>query len=231
MEKSEKICTFCGKEIFKIGFTFSDGYICSDCAKEASPLLLKDRCKTAEDFCRHIEYRRKNAEKLADFYYSKTFGDYERIHTSTIEQCLVINKSADFSEGNPDIIYGDKIFEIKTSVENEGDIYKFAVTLRVDSPWFDEVKAEIFHKEMDFDKYRECEKVMEQLLFTIKTWLGMPNFGSVNTAPVPGYVKNLQEQFLKYGGMTPPKEEGWVCSFCKTHNKGNFCGECGKPKH
>ena len=152
----------------KIGFLgnrkLEDGNLCKDCARKLSPFFTERRSSTVEEIRTQLAYREENAKKLADFHPDLIFGTDEKVYLDLTAKQLIVTGAEDFREDNPDIIDASQIKSCETEIEdNEEELfftdkegneksynppryqyaYEFHITLKIDSPWFEEISVDL----------------------------------------------------------------------------------------
>ncbi|MBS7360951.1 MAG: DUF4428 domain-containing protein, partial [Oscillospiraceae bacterium] len=158
----KKYCDICGQ---KIGFfgnrKLENGTLCKDCAKKLSPFFSERRNSTVEEIRRQLAYREENEKKLAAFFPSLTFDGSKKVYIDPLRERFAVTGSSDWRSANPDLIAFSQVCGVETDIrENKEEIYyedsdgnrksydppryaydyEFNVTIRVDSPWFDEIE-------------------------------------------------------------------------------------------
>ncbi len=254
----KKYCDICGEKIGLLGNKkLEDGNLCKECARKLSPLFTQRRSSTVEQIRAQLAYREDNAKKLADFHPDLVFGTDEKIYLDLTAKQLVVTGEEDFRECNPDIIDASQIISYEKSVEdneeevfftdNEGNeksydppryqyAYEFHITLKIDSPWFDEISVDLNNGQRPEDKesdlYIEQEMKLSELVSLIHGWIH-PGYPGDHLMGPDVYSVNLQNQSV---AMEIPSvqtdsvaADGWTCS-CGAVNSGKFCEECGKPR-
>lgn len=254
----KKYCDICGGKIGFLGNRkLEDGNLCKDCARKLSPFFTERRSSTVEEIRSQLAYREDNAKKLADFHPDLVFGTDEKIYLDLTSKQLIVTRAEDFREDNPDIIDASQIISYEKNIEdNEEEIfftdkegneksnnppryqyaYEFHITLKIDSPWFDEISVDLNNGERpdnkESDLFMEQQMKLSELATLIHGWIypGMP--GDYLMGPDVRTV-NLQNQSVpmeKTSAQTgSPAADGWKCS-CGAVNSGKFCEECGKPR-
>ena len=251
----KKYCDICGQ---KIGFfgnrKLENGNLCNDCAKKLSPFFSERRNSTVEDIRRQLAYREENEKKLAAFFPSLTFDGSKKVYIDPLRERFAVTGSSDWRSANPDLIAFSQVYGVETDIrENKEEIYyedsdgnrksydppryacdyEFNVTIRVDSPWFDEIELELSDgnrpDSRSTDLYREYERKMHELADILmrrdnrnRVWDGggmmnrvdNENFRPERPAPAPNAM----------GGET------WACQSCGAQSSGKFCANCGAPK-
>lgn len=262
----KKYCDICGEKIGFLGNRkLEDGNLCKECAGKLSPFFRERRSSTVDEIREQLAYREENAKALETFHPDLVFGEDEKVYLDVENKKLIVTSASNFRDGNPDIVSAEQIIVCETNIEDDEEeifysdkdgneksynppryrhAYEFHVTLKIDSPWFDEISVDLNNgkrpESADDDLYAECKMQMEDLAGWIRRWKHIPSVRDVNMGPIPGYFENLRRQQLAEGGSmgmpTPPRfaepistNGTWECS-CGMINAGKFCEECGKPR-
>ena len=142
--------------------------------------------------------------------------------------------NTDIKENKEEIYYEDSDGNKKSYVPPRYTCdYEFNITIRVDSPWFDEIELELSDGNRPdspyTDLYRQYEQRMHELADILmrrdnrnRVWDGggmmnrvdNENFRPERPAPAPNAM----------GGET------WACPSCGAQSSGKFCANCGAPK-
>jgi len=257
----KKYCDICGGKIGFLGNRkLEDGNLCKDCARKLSPFFRERRSSTVDEIRAQLEYREENSKKLADFHPDMVFGTDEKVYLDMTAKQLIVTGSDNFREDNPDIINASQIISFEKEIEdNEEEIfytdkegneksynppryshsYEFHITLKIDSPWFDEISVDLNNGERpeskESDRYLEQLMKMNELSSYIHQWKYPDMHGNHQLGP-DSYVMNLQNQAVpmetpavKMSETANAAQGGWKCS-CGAVNSGKFCEECGSPR-
>ena len=237
----KKYCDICGEKIGFLGNRkLEDGNLCKACAGKLSPLFRERRNSTVEEIRAQLAYRAENAEKLKSFQPRMIFGTDEKIYLDLTAKQLIVTAVEDFTEDNPDIIDASQIISFETEIEdNEEELfftdkegneksynppkyqyaYEFHITLKIDSPWFDEIRVDLNNGERPDDKeselYVKQQMKLSELVSIINRWIH-PECPEERSMGIP----TEKDDSLS---------DSWKCS-CGTVNSGKFCEECGKPR-
>lgn len=207
-----------------------------------------------EDIKRQLAYREENEKKLAHFSPSITFDGSKKVYIDPLGERFIITGLSNWRSGNPDLIAFSQVLGVNTDIrENKEELfyedsdgneksykpprytcdYEFNVTIRVDSPWFDEIELELSDGNRPdsryTDLYCEYERKMHELADVLmrrderyRVWDGDGMMNRVefsssqpkNPAPIPQTT----------GGTV------WICPSCGAQNNGKFCANCGVVK-
>ena len=252
----KKYCDICGEKIGLLGNRkLEDGNLCKDCARKLSPFFSERRNSTVEDIKRQLAYRAENEKKLAGFAPSMTFDGSKKVYIDPIGERFIVTGASNWRSSNPDLIAFSQVCGVETDIrENKEEIYyedpdgnrksyappryacdyEFNVTIRVDSPWFDEIELELSDGNRPdsryTDLYREYERKMHELADILmrrddryRVWDGDGMMNQTDSrpekpaaAPAPAPAANAGEE--------------WICSSCGAKNSGRFCPNCGARK-
>lgn len=259
----KKYCDICGEMIGFLGnWKLEDGNLCKKCARKLSPFFRERRSSTVEEIRNQLAYREENAKKLENFNPDKVFGTDEKVYLDLTAKQLIVTGADDFREDNPDIIDASQIISCEKCIEdNEEEIfytdkdgneksynppkynhsYEFHITLKIDSPWFDEINVDLNNGERpgseEDDLYVEWQMRMSELAGIIRRWNYSPSPGEMLLGP-DAYVMELRKNQMARvsSSLAAPIEEivipegSWQCFYCRQINQGKFCTECGKPR-
>ena len=162
----KKVCDICGGEIGLLGNRkLEDGNCCKKCAKKLSPWFNERRHSTVADIKDQIEYREKNKEAVAAFHVTRSFGEGMKVLVDENARRFMVTRASSLEDANPDVLDIDQatacdldIRESKDEVyrevrDSDGSTkrvsysprkykysYDFQMTIRVNSPYFDEME-------------------------------------------------------------------------------------------
>ena len=250
----KKYCDICGEKIGLLGNRkLEDGNLCKDCARKLSPFFSERRNSTVEDIKRQLAYRAENEKKLAGFAPSITFDGSKKVYIDPIGERFIVTGASNWRSSNPDLIAFSQVLGVDTDIrENKEEIfyedsegneksyvppryacdYEFNVTIRVDSPWFDEIELELSDGNRPdspyTDLYRQYEQRMHELADILmrrdnrnRVWDG----GTMNRVDNEDFRPERPSHSPNAMGV-----ETWVCPSCGAQNSGKFCANCGTAK-
>ena len=175
----KKYCDVCGEKIGLLGNRkLEDGNLCKNCAGKLSPWFDERRHSTIAQIKEQLEYREQNRSAASAFKSSVTFGDGRvRFYIDEAAGKFAVTSAKDFSADNPDIVDLSKIRNIDLNIEehrrelkqtvNGQSVsynppryeysYDFEVTVRVDHPYFDDMKFNLNSSSVDTGSARMGE--------------------------------------------------------------------------
>lgn len=232
----KKFCDVCGEKIGLMGNRkLEDGNLCKDCAKKLSPWMTDRRESTVEEIKQHLAYREQNKAIVSSIEPTRILGNVTKVYIDEPGNRFFVTRVDNWQDGNPDIIGLDQIIGCDVDIrEDKREMfdktedgkrisfdppryecsYRFDVTIRVRSPYFDEIKFALTDEEPNSpytDAYREYERQADEL----KRALSPTQQPAVQPTAQSTAVADTQD--------------GWTCA-CGAVNKGKFCSECGAKK-
>ena len=224
----KNICDVCGEEIKLLGNRkLEDGNLCKNCANKLSPWFDERRHSTIDQIKQQLAYREANQSKVSAFHSNLVYGlGSQKLYVDTSANRFTVCSDKDLSGGNPDILdlsdatacdldIRENRTEEKRTVDGKSVSYvpprykysyDFYVTIRVNNPYFDDMKFKInsfsvdtgntcmtaggntgwklstnagLRANMNINKYNECISIGDNIKNMITGWMGMPQ----NTAP------------------------------------------------
>ena len=167
----KKICDVCGEEIKLLGNRkLEDGNLCKNCASKLSPWFDERRHSTVDQIKEQLSYREANQSKVSSFRGSQVYGQgSQRLYVDTASSRFTVASDKDLSGGNPDILdfsqatsceldIKENKHEEKRTVDGKSVSYvpprykysyDFYVTIRVNNPYFDEMKFKLNSSSVD----------------------------------------------------------------------------------
>lgn len=219
----KKICDVCGEEIKLLGNRkLEDGNLCKNCANKLSPWFDERRHSTVEQIKQQLAYREANQSKVSAFHSNLVYGlGSQKLFVDTSANKFTVASDKDLSGGNPDILdFSDAtacdldIRENRTEEKRTVDgksvsyvpprykySYDFYVTIRVNNPYFDDMKFKInsfsvdtgntcmtaggntgwklstnagLRANMNINKYNECISIGDNIKNMITGWMNSP---------------------------------------------------------
>lgn len=160
-------CSVCGEDLTKFGNKeLKDGILCRNCVKLASAWLTDEdyKEKTVEQMKKHLEYRKKNLEKLESFKKSRVIDGKYSLYIDDENGNFLISKRKDLKKDNPDVMTLDSIQEITVSEEKypDGEGMDVYFEAKVDGDEFNTVRLRVneFPGALrDSDEFRNAEKL------------------------------------------------------------------------
>ena len=161
----KKYCDICGEKIGLLGNRkLEDGNLCKECAKKLSPWFSERRHSTLAEIKGQLEYREFNRGKAATFKISESYGNGTRLLIDRPDRWFTVAKTDDLEKENPDVLgFSDALgcdlsidesrHELKQKAADGSMVsfnppryeysYSFDVTIRVNNPFFDEMRFNI----------------------------------------------------------------------------------------
>ncbi len=161
----KKVCSICGGEIGMLGNRkLDDGNMCKKCAAKLSPFFTGRRRSSVEDIKAQLEYREANKAEVEAFNATLTLGESTKILIDEDNKKFMVTSARNIREANPDVIEFSKVTGVdididedmdeETYTDNEGNSqsynpkkytfsYDFNVVIRVNNPYFDEIKFQL----------------------------------------------------------------------------------------
>lgn len=249
----KKYCDICGEKIGLLGNRkLEDGNLCRDCAGKLSPFFSDRRNSTVEEIKAQLAYREENQKKLAGFSPNIIFDGSMKVYIDPTAECFIVTGLSDWRSGNPDLILFSQVCGVDTDIrENKEEIfyedsdgneksyeppryrcdYEFNVTIRVDSPWFDEIELELSSGNRPDSRhtvlYREYEKKMQELADIL---MNREDMSATYDGRNPGMYAVTSYKPAPSPAAQPATKEEWICPSCGTQNDSRFCRNCGGQK-
>ncbi|MBR3575412.1 MAG: DUF4428 domain-containing protein [Lachnospiraceae bacterium] len=244
----KKNCDVCGEEIKLLGNRkLEDGNLCKNCASKLSPWFDERRHSTVSQIKDQLAYREANQSKVSSFRSSQVYGQgSKRLYVDNTACRFTIATEKELSGGNPDILdfsqarscdldIKENRHEEKRTVDGKSVSYvpprykysyDFYVTIRVDNPYFDDMKFQInsfsvdtgntcmtsggnagwkintnasLRNNMNINKYNECISTGDQIKNMVYGWMG-----SSAQPQMQGYPQQGMQQ-----GFAQPQMQGY----------------------
>lgn len=106
MENKTVKCAVCGGELSQFGVrNLSDGLLCRDCCAMLSEWLSEEDTQrmSAADISKHLDYRKRNAKKIAGFVPSVMAGGKYVLYINTAKKQFAVSKRKDYIKENADL--------------------------------------------------------------------------------------------------------------------------------
>ena len=158
----KKFCDFCGNKIGLLGNKkLEDGNMCKECASKLSPWFSERRHSTKADIQEQLNYREQNRAAVAAFHATKTLGKSTKLLVDENARKFMVTSASDLAKANPDVLDFSQAVgcnldiqesrnELKQKDANGRMVsynppryeysYCFYATIRVNAPYFDEMK-------------------------------------------------------------------------------------------
>lgn len=183
----KKYCDICSKKIGLLGNRkLVDANMCKNCAALLSPFMTDRRKSTLAGVKAHLAYREANKAQVAALNVTRTLGSGMKVMIDEAAGKFIVTSSNNWRSENPDVIALSQvagceadIVETRTEVMMKGDDgeeisysppkydyeYDFFIAIRVDSPWFSEIKFQINSMclERGSDDYKDCERLSNEI--------------------------------------------------------------------
>lgn len=172
----KKYCDVCGEKIGLLGNRkLEDGNLCKHCAKKLSPWFDERRHSTVEQIKKQLAYREENRSKATAFGISRSFGKgSQKLYVDDNARRFTVNRGTDFASDNPDILdfsqavgcdlnISEHRREKYQTVDGKSVSYNppryeysydFRATVRVDHPYFDEMRFDLKGSSVDTGEQR-----------------------------------------------------------------------------
>ena len=260
----KKYCDFCGEKIGLLGNRkLEDGNMCKNCAAKLSPWFNERRHSTKADIQAQLEYREQNKSLVAAFNATTTLGNDTRLLIDEGARKFMVTRAKDLQSANPDVldfsqavgcdldIQEDKR-ELKQQDSNGNSVsynppryeysYSFEVTIRVSSPYFDEMSFDLSNGYIttgespmnpsmqqtsgwnlhssdggyEANKYFECVKIGNEIKNAIermKSTAGSPAANESPAAVQQAEAPREEKTCPSCGAKTFPNQNG-CCEYC-----------------
>ncbi len=161
----KKFCDICGNKIGLLGNRkLEDGNLCKDCAAKLSPWFSDRRRSTVSDIKAQLADREANEAKVAAFNATRTLGENYTVYLDEDAKKFIVSSGRGFRDGNPDVLDFSQVTGCDLEIdEGRNEIthedadghsvsynpprydyeYDFYINLRVNHPWFDEMRFRI----------------------------------------------------------------------------------------
>ena len=161
----KKFCDFCGNKIGLLGNKkLEDANMCKDCASKLSPWFSERRHSTKADIDAQLQYREQNKSAVSSFSATQTLGKHTKLMIDENARKFMVTSASDIYSANPDVLdYSQAVgcdldvresrTEIRRKDANGQSVsynppryeysYDFHVIIRVNHPYFDEMKFSI----------------------------------------------------------------------------------------
>ena len=148
----------------------------------------------------------------------------------------MLGVDTDIRENKEEIFYEDSEGNEKSYVPPRYACdYEFNVTIRVDSPWFDEIELELSDGNRPDSRYSDLYREYEQKMLELADILmNRKDMSATYDGPGPGMftvvAHNPTPEPSSVPAEPPIDHEEWLCPSCGAQNDGKFCKNCGCQK-
>ena len=158
----KKFCSICGGKIGFLGNRrLEDGNLCKDCAGKLSPWFSDRRSSTVEEIRAQLAYREENRNAVAAFHVTRSLGENTKLLLDEDAGKFMVTAARNYAEANPDVLDFTQVTGVELDIDEDRDeeytadkdnkrvsynpprysfSYSFTVILRVNHPYFDEIR-------------------------------------------------------------------------------------------
>ena len=167
----KKECSICGGDIGLLGNRkLEDGNCCKECAKKLSYWFDDRRHSTVAQINQQLQYREENKAKVAAFNVTRSFGEDYTLQLDEDKQQLMVVRTGRIAEENPDVVdfsqvtgcdldVDERRYEVMRTDREGNEVsynppryryeYDFFIIIRVNHPWFDDMKFKLNRSSVD----------------------------------------------------------------------------------
>ncbi len=204
----KKQCAICGGEIGLLGNKkLEDGNMCKDCAAKLSYWFSDRKHTTVEEIKKQLEYRENNKAQLANFKFTKTYGDDWKVMVDEANRKFILARTSDIYDENPDIIDFDIVQGVEIDIneteredkrkDQEGKYvsynpqryfysYDFKVTVKVNHPYFDDVWLTLNNNDVELNPELSVPEIRKPNPYTNREYVEYENMANEIKAILTG---------------------------------------------
>lgn len=167
----KKFCSICGGKIGLLGNRkLEDGNLCKECAAKLSPWFSERRHSSVEDIKAQLAYREENRAAVSAFHATRSLGKGTKVLLDEDNRRFMVVRTGNINTENPDVLDYSQVTGCDLDIEenqheemrkdNEGKSvsynpprytysYDFYVTIRVNHPYFDEMRFKLNSSSVD----------------------------------------------------------------------------------
>lgn len=175
----KKECAICGGESGLLGNRkLEDGNMCKACASKLSPWFDERRHSTVEQIESQLAYREANKADVGAFCATLSLGEATKVLVDENAGRFMVTSARNYSEANPDVLklsditgctfdIDEDVDEITRFDENGESVscnpprfkhsYNFFVTVRVNNPYFDDMRFKVNSRRVEIEELRGSE--------------------------------------------------------------------------
>ncbi len=161
----KKFCDVCGEKIGLLGNRkLEDGNLCKNCAAKLSPWFSERRHSTLAEIKAQLDYREQNKQAVSAFHTTRSFGKDYKVYLDEDARKFMVTNASRIPEANPDVLDFSQVTGCDLDIEEDRDeimqkdkdgkevsynpplyqySYDFYVVIRVNHPYFDEMRFKL----------------------------------------------------------------------------------------
>ncbi len=177
----KKYCDVCGEKIKLLGNRkLEDGNLCKNCASKLSPWFNERRHSSLDEIKEQLAYREDNKEAVKAFHVTRSFGRNMKILLDEDNRKFMVTSARDLEEANPDVLDYSMVTGCDLNIdENRDEIFRedkegnsvsynppryeyyyyFDMIIRVNHPYFDEIRFRLNNSSVRTGEHRPGETV------------------------------------------------------------------------
>ena len=180
----KKYCDVCGEKIRLLGNRkLEDGNLCKNCAEKLSPWFSERRHSTLQEIKEQLAYREDNKEAVRNFHTTRSFGKYMKLLIDEDNRKFMVTSARDLEEANPDVLDYSQVTGVDLDIdENRSELYRedkegnkvsysppkyeyyyyFDVIIRVNHPYFDDMRFRLNSESVKTGTHRAGEPAVQR---------------------------------------------------------------------
>ncbi len=206
----KRTCSVCGSETSLLGsLRLEDGNLCEECVGRLSPFFVDRRRSTVEQIREQLAYRKANEAEVASFDVTRAMGGSTKVLLDGNRGKCVVASSERWRDDNPDVVSLSQVTGCDIEVcelrdeasrpdedgsrashnpPRHGIAYNVEVTIRVSSPYFDQIRIRLNDEGIErqdsvefLEAYRQAEEIHDAL-----TQASQAAYGRTAASGTPG---------------------------------------------